>query len=103
MGQSGASSAAVAAVESAAKKREEKLKARIQELVNALETLSKHCETKDRQSSEYMADLKRANRWDNFFVSVPSNPTAIKRKQIYLFNLCLSLEGAYYLHPHSIK
>ncbi|XP_075260477.1 uncharacterized protein LOC142352026 isoform X3 [Convolutriloba macropyga] len=61
VGQSGASSAAVAAVESAAKKREEKLKARIQELVNALETLSKHCETKDRQSSEYMADLKRAN------------------------------------------
>ena len=89
MGQSGASSAAVAAVESAAKKREEKLKARIQELVNALETLSKHCETKDRQSSEYMADLKRANRWDNFlFQSLLIQQQLNESK--YIFSICAS-------------
>ena len=54
---------ASAAVEiAAAKKREEKLKGRMEELVSALDTLSKHCEAKDRHSAEYMADLKRANR-----------------------------------------
>ncbi|XP_063720414.1 uncharacterized protein LOC134846916 isoform X3 [Symsagittifera roscoffensis] len=55
-------SVASAAVEiAAAKKREEKLKGRMEELVSALDTLSKHCEVKDRHSAEYMADLKRAN------------------------------------------
>ena len=45
-----------------ARRKEQKMKQRIQELSNALETLSKHCDAKDKQTSEYIADLKRANR-----------------------------------------
>lgn len=44
-----------------AARREKKLKARIQELVETLETLSKNSETRHQQTAEYVADLKKAN------------------------------------------
>lgn len=44
-----------------AARREKKLKARINELVDALETLSKNSETRHQQTAEYVADLKKAN------------------------------------------
>lgn len=44
-----------------AARREKKLKARIQELVETLESLSKNSETRHQQTAEYVADLKKAN------------------------------------------
>ena len=44
-----------------AARREKKLKARIQELVETLEKLSKNSEIRHQQTAEYIADLKRAN------------------------------------------
>lgn len=44
-----------------AARREKKLKARIHELVEALESLSKNSETRHQQTAEYVADLKKAN------------------------------------------
>lgn len=44
-----------------AAKREKKLKARIQELVETLETLSKNSEIRHQQTAEYVSDLKKAN------------------------------------------
>ena len=44
-----------------AAKREKKLKARIQELMETLETLSKNSEVRHQQTAEYVADLKKAN------------------------------------------
>lgn len=43
--------------------REKKLKARVQELVSALERLTKSSEIRHQQSAEFVNDLKRANRW----------------------------------------
>lgn len=37
------------------------MKARIQELVETLESLSKNSETRHQQTAEYVADLKKAN------------------------------------------
>lgn len=42
--------------------REKKLKARVQELVSALERLTKSSEIRHQQSAEFVNDLKRANR-----------------------------------------
>ncbi|XP_032966638.1 colorectal mutant cancer protein isoform X1 [Rhinolophus ferrumequinum] len=42
-------------------RREKKLKARVQELVNALERLTKSSEIRHQQSAEFVNDLKRAN------------------------------------------
>jgi len=42
-------------------RRERKLKQRIQELVDTLETLSKNYECRQKQTNEYISDLKRAN------------------------------------------
>ncbi|XP_078531642.1 colorectal mutant cancer protein isoform X2 [Lissotriton helveticus] len=42
-------------------RREKKLKARAQELVSALERLTKSSETRHQQSAEFVNDLKRAN------------------------------------------
>ncbi|XP_066933133.1 colorectal mutant cancer protein-like isoform X3 [Clytia hemisphaerica] len=42
-------------------RRERKLKQRIQELVDTLETLSKNSEIRHKQTNEYISDLKRAN------------------------------------------
>jgi hypothetical protein len=42
-------------------KREKKLKSRIQELVLALENLSRNSEIRHQQSTEFVNDLKRAN------------------------------------------
>lgn len=42
--------------------REKKLKSRVQELVNALERLTKSSEIRHQQSAEFVNDLKRANR-----------------------------------------
>eukprot|EP00794_Sanderia_malayensis_P019478 gene19478-21401_t len=44
-----------------AARREKKLKARIQELVETLEKLSKNSEIRHQQTAEYISDLKRAN------------------------------------------
>ena len=44
-------------------RREKKLKNRIQELVSTLEKLQKNSEMRHQQSAEFVADLKRANRW----------------------------------------
>ena len=44
-----------------AHRREKKYKARIQELVETLEKLSKNSEVRHQQTAEYIADLKRAN------------------------------------------
>ena len=44
-----------------AARREKKLKARIRELVDTLENLSKNAESRHQQAGEYIADLKRAN------------------------------------------
>lgn len=41
---------------------EKKLKARVQELVSALERLTKSSEVRHQQSAEFVNDLKRANR-----------------------------------------
>jgi len=41
--------------------REKKLKARVQELVSALERLTKSSEIRHQQSAEFVNDLKRAN------------------------------------------
>ncbi|ELW67397.1 Colorectal mutant cancer protein [Tupaia chinensis] len=43
-------------------RREKKLKARVQELVGALERLTKSSEVRHQQSAEFVNDLKRANR-----------------------------------------
>ncbi|KAL5019871.1 hypothetical protein ScPMuIL_002763 [Solemya velum] len=42
-------------------KREKKLKGRVQELVSALEKLSRNSETRHQQSADFVNDLKRAN------------------------------------------
>lgn len=42
--------------------REKKLKTRVQELVSALERLTKSSEIRHQQSAEFVNDLKRANR-----------------------------------------
>ena len=42
-------------------RREKKLKARIQELVETLESMSKNNESRHTQTAEYISDLKRAN------------------------------------------
>uniref|UniRef100_A0A1W7RIC0 Harmonin-binding protein USHBP1 PDZ-binding domain-containing protein n=1 Tax=Agkistrodon contortrix contortrix TaxID=8713 RepID=A0A1W7RIC0_AGKCO len=42
-------------------RREKKLKSRVQELVNALERLTKSSEIRHQQSAEFVNDLKRAN------------------------------------------
>ena len=42
--------------------REKKLKGRVQELVAALERLTKSSEVRHQQSAEFVNDLKRANR-----------------------------------------
>ncbi|XP_054975417.1 colorectal mutant cancer protein [Sorex araneus] len=42
-------------------RREKKLKARVQELVSALERLTKSSEIRHQQSAEFVTDLKRAN------------------------------------------
>ena len=44
-----------------ASRRERKLKQRIHELVNTLDTLSKNSEIRHKQTNEYISDLKRAN------------------------------------------
>lgn len=44
--------------------REKKLKARVQELVSALERLTKSSEIRHQQSAEFVNDLKRANRYN---------------------------------------
>ena len=44
-----------------AARREKKLKARIQELVETLESMSKNNESRHTQTAEYISDLKRAN------------------------------------------
>lgn len=41
--------------------REKKLRIRIKELMEALESLSKNSETRHTQTAEYVSDLKRAN------------------------------------------
>ncbi len=43
--------------------REKKLKGRVQELVAALERLTKSSEVRHQQSAEFVNDLKRANRY----------------------------------------
>jgi len=43
-------------------RREKKLKCRVQELVTALEKLSKNSEISHQQSAQFVSDLKRANR-----------------------------------------
>lgn len=42
--------------------REKKVKGRVQELVAALERLTKSSEVRHQQSAEFVNDLKRANR-----------------------------------------
>ncbi|KAJ8791223.1 hypothetical protein J1605_020663 [Eschrichtius robustus] len=49
------------AVSNASLPREKKLKARVQELVSALERLTKSSEIRHQQSAEFVNDLKRAN------------------------------------------
>ncbi len=44
-------------------RREKKLKGRVQELVAALERLTKSSEVRHQQSAEFVNDLKRANRY----------------------------------------
>ncbi|KAG9338289.1 hypothetical protein JZ751_025960 [Albula glossodonta] len=51
----------VAAELTNALKREKKLKSRVQELVTALERLTKSSEVRHQQSAEFVNDLKRAN------------------------------------------
>nr|XP_055054202.1 colorectal mutant cancer protein isoform X1 [Misgurnus anguillicaudatus] len=51
----------LAAELSSALRREKKLKARVQELVTALERLTKSSEVRHQQSAEFVNDLKRAN------------------------------------------
>ncbi|TRY57209.1 hypothetical protein DNTS_003286 [Danionella cerebrum] len=46
---------------SGALRREKKLKARVQELLTALEKLTKSSEARNQQATEFIADLKRAN------------------------------------------
>lgn len=53
--------------------REKKLKARVQELVSALERLTKSSEIRHQQSAEFVNDLKRANRY-NLHSWVPPTP-----------------------------
>lgn len=47
---------------SEALQRERKLKSRVQELVVALEKLSRNSEIRHQQSAEFVSDLKKANR-----------------------------------------
>ncbi|NWY03731.1 CRCM protein, partial [Nothoprocta ornata] len=54
-------SSEVAAELASALRREKKLKARVQELVSALERLTKSSEIRHQQSAEFVNDLKRAN------------------------------------------
>ncbi|KAJ8287212.1 hypothetical protein GJAV_G00048950 [Gymnothorax javanicus] len=51
----------LAAELASALRREKKLKTRVQELVAALERLSKSSEVRHQQSAEFVNDLKRAN------------------------------------------
>ncbi|XP_069843754.1 colorectal mutant cancer protein-like isoform X2 [Dipodomys merriami] len=51
----------LAAELASALRREKKLKARVQELVSALERLAKSSETRHQQSAEFLSDLKQAN------------------------------------------
>lgn len=47
--------------------RERKLKSRVQELVIALEKLSRNSEIRHQQSAEFVSDLKKANRSAQIF------------------------------------
>ena len=47
--------------------RERKLKSRVQELVIALEKLSRNSEIRHQQSAEFVSDLKKANRSARIF------------------------------------
>lgn len=69
-------------------KREKKLKSRIQELVLALENLSRNSEIRHQQSTEFVNDLKRANS-----ALISAFDKAKKKYQSKLKKLELQMQG----------
>ncbi|RMB92815.1 hypothetical protein DUI87_30709 [Hirundo rustica rustica] len=73
-------------------RREKKLKARVQELVSALERLTKSSEIRHQQSAEFVNDLKRAN---SLLVKVYASP---KKDTDISIDLSLDKKGLDLIH-----